>query len=228
MVSLRSTLAAAAGLILLAASQALAADSAAFITTWLNVQTNVHSWSADFTQTRTLKTLNQPLTAKGRVYFVAPDRFRWELGEPAQTVAIRRPNDLLVLYPKLQRAEKYPIGADAAGPWRDALPLLEAGFPRSATELNQRFRVLSLNDLTNAQQLVLEPKAPGAKRMMPKIKLEVSNSAYQLTATELHFGDGSILRNDFSNVVTNKAVDPLLFDPVLGPDIRVVEPMNKK
>jgi hypothetical protein len=34
---------------------------------------------------------------------------------------------MLVIYPKLKRAERYPLHDQAAGPWKDTLALLEAG-----------------------------------------------------------------------------------------------------
>jgi len=38
------------------------------VSAWLAAQTNIQSWSADFVQTRTLKSLTQPLTATGQVW----------------------------------------------------------------------------------------------------------------------------------------------------------------
>ena len=59
---------------------------------WYAVQTNLQSWSASFTQTRALKVLTQPLVSTGKVW-VAPGRFRWELGDPIRTLAVREPED---------------------------------------------------------------------------------------------------------------------------------------
>src|SRR5262245_39161944 len=101
------------------------------VSTWLAAQTNIQSWSADFVQTRTLKSLTQPLTATGHVWFAAPNRFRWELGHPAQTIAVRVTEELLVIYPRLKRVERFLLTGEQTGAWRDALALLEAGFPRS-------------------------------------------------------------------------------------------------
>ena len=80
---------------------------------WFAAQTNLQSWSADFTQTRSLKVLAQPLVSTGKVW-VAPGRFRWELGQPAQTIVLRQPDQLLIIYPRLKRAEKYPLERRAA------------------------------------------------------------------------------------------------------------------
>ena len=105
------------------------------LTAWLAGQTNIRSWSSDFVQTRRLKSLTQPLTASSHMWFAAPNRFRWELGRPAQTIAVRAPDELLIFYPQLKRVEKFPLNAAKPGPCGDALSLLEAGFPRSRTEL---------------------------------------------------------------------------------------------
>src|SRR5438045_2162479 len=42
------------------------------VASWLAGRANIQTWSADFTQTRKFKSLTQPLTATGRVWFAAP------------------------------------------------------------------------------------------------------------------------------------------------------------
>jgi len=93
---------------------------------WFAAQKNLRTWSADFVQTRALKTLTQPLISKGHISFAAPDDFRWELGQPAQTIALRHGDEMFVIYPRLKRAEKYPLDAVPSGPMHDALALLES------------------------------------------------------------------------------------------------------
>src|SRR5215510_7069920 len=91
--------------LLTAPSVGCAAESDAALSIWLNAQTNIHSWSADFVQTRRFKTLTQPLTESGKVWFVEPNRFRWELGHPPKTIAVRATDEMILLYPFLKRAE---------------------------------------------------------------------------------------------------------------------------
>src|SRR5271170_5554114 len=79
-----------------------AADSNSVLDNWFAAQVKVKTWSADFVQIRTFKTLTQPLTAKGKIYFSAPDDFRWELGQPAQTIAVRQDDEMFVVYPLLK------------------------------------------------------------------------------------------------------------------------------
>src|SRR3974377_1221301 len=80
-------------------ASALAADTPSQLNAWLNAQTNVQTWTGDFVQTRALKSLTQPLTATGRVWFAAPNLFRWELGNPPKNIAVRGTNEMLIIYP---------------------------------------------------------------------------------------------------------------------------------
>ena len=193
---------------------------------WLSAQTNLQTWSAEVTQTRSLKTLTQPLVAKGNVWFAAPNRFRWELTSPSQTIAVRQPEQMLVIYPKLKRVERYLLDGAQAGPWKDALALLETGFPRSQAELQSRFNVVSEMASNAVLTVVLQPKSPSARRLMPQIKLEVATNDFILRATELQFADGSTMRNDFSHAVLNPKLEEDLFAPKIESDFKVVEPMK--
>ncbi len=204
----------------------LAAEHDALLDNWLSAQTNLHTWSAELIQTRTFKALTHPLVSTGRVWVAIPDRFRWELGQPAQTIALRQPDALHIVYPRLKRAEKYPLGDKQQGPWREALALLEASFPRSRAEMDSRFRVVSATPTNSDWQLALQPKSSMARRMIQEILVCFHTNDFSLTATELRFGDGSTMRNDFFNASRNPPIEPRIFDANLEPDIRVVEPLR--
>ncbi len=195
-------------------------------TAWLAAQTNLQTWSADFVQTRTFKSLTQPLTATGHVWFAAPNRFRWELGHPAQTIAVREADELLIIYPRLKRVEHFPLAGGQAGRWRDALALLEAGFPRSQAELQAQYDVISQTVDGSTGELTLAPKSASARRMMPRIQIVFDTRDHSLRATELHFADGSILRNDFQSPVLNPKLEESLFHPEIPADYKNLEPLK--
>jgi outer membrane lipoprotein-sorting protein len=197
------------------------------LTDWLTAQSNIQTWSADFVQTRTLKALVQPLKSEGHIWFAAPDRFHWELGRPAQTIAVRTTNALLIIYPKFKRAERYPLSGNETGSWRDMLSLLEAGFPRSKGELESRFHILSISDRDGQCAVVLQPKSSQARRWVREIGVAFNTNNFSLAATELRFSDGSTLRNEFVNSVLNAPVEGSLFSPNIPPDYTVVEPLTK-
>jgi outer membrane lipoprotein-sorting protein len=205
---------------------ARATEADAALTAWLDAQAGIRTWSAGFTQTRTLKALAQPLVTTGRVWFAAPNRFRWELGEPAQTIAVRQAEQVLVIYPRLKRAERYPLAGAASQPMAAALTLFEAGFPRDRADLERRFRIRSLTVRDDQAELRLEPRSSAARRLMPEIRLGFGMRDQRLRMTELRFADGSTLRNDFTGAVLNAAVDDAVFDPVIDTDFQVSEPLR--
>jgi outer membrane lipoprotein-sorting protein len=204
-----------------------AADTNAVLNAWLAAQANLHTWTADFTQTRTLRTLTQPLVATGHIWFATPNRFRWELGSPAKTIALRNADEMFVIYPRLKRAEKYPLGGSASGEWRDMLSLLDAGFSRNRADLDSRFHVLSLTETNGSWQLALQPKSAFARKMMNEIRVGLAINAFELMNTELVFVDGSRMRNDFTNAVLNPELDESIFDWKPEPDFKVTEPLKK-
>jgi outer membrane lipoprotein-sorting protein len=194
---------------------------------WFAAQKNVHTWSADFVQTRALKTLTRPLVAAGHIAFAVPNEFRWELGQPAQTIALRHGDEMFVIYPRLKRAERYPLGAGAPAEWRDMMSLLQAGFPRDRKEFEAQFQILSLTETNGAWQLSLQPKSAFARRMMPELRLGLATNDFSLASTELVFVDGSRMRNDFTNAVLNPTLDEKLFDWSPPADFKIVEPMKR-
>jgi outer membrane lipoprotein-sorting protein len=192
---------------------------------WFAVQTNLQSWSADFTQTRSLKVLAQPLVSTGKVW-VARSRFRWELGQPPQTIALRQPDQLVIIYPRLKRAEKYPLNDVPAGPVKDAFALLDASLPRDRAAMEERFRLVSAAETNSTLQVKLQPRSASARKFISEIIIGFHTNDFAIAMTEMQFADGSRLRNDFTNVVLNPAIPPEKFEAVLAPDIRVVEPLR--
>ncbi|MGA2242135.1 MAG: outer membrane lipoprotein carrier protein LolA [Verrucomicrobiota bacterium] len=214
-------------LFLVAVLSARAAEQSPVLDTWFSAQTNLHSFTADVIQTRTLKVLSQPLVSTGKVWVVIPNRFRWEIGQPAQTIALRQPDTLFLIYPRLKRAEKYPLNDNQPGPWRDALALLDASFPRSRADLESRFRVLSVTQTNANWEITLQPKNALARQMMAEIGITVRTNDCLLAATEMKFADGSRMRNDFTNVVLNPVLGEEIFDAKLDPGVTVVEPLRQ-
>jgi outer membrane lipoprotein-sorting protein len=210
------------------AASAQTADNAAMLSAWLNAQTNIHTWDADFVQTRNLKSLTQPLKASGHVWFAAPNRFRWEITKPSPSIAIRQPNQVLVLYPKLKHGERFPLDNAAPGPWKDTLALLDAGFPRSRAEVESRFRILSQATANGIHELTLQPRSEAARRIMPQIIIAFDASNYSLHSTTLQLADGSTMQNAFSNAKLNQPIDESLLKPQIGPDWKITEPFKAK
>src|ERR1035441_3011894 len=201
------------------------ADYDAQFNKWFEVQTNLQSWAGDFTQTRTLTVLNQPLVSHGKVW-VRPGEFRWELGQPAQTIVLRRPGQLLIVYALLDRAEKYPLDAVPTGPMKDALALLDASLPRDRATMEKSFRLLSATETNYILQMTLQPRSEAARKFIGQIVIGFRTNDFTIAVTEMKFADGSKLHNDFTNVVLNQPLAAELFEAKLPPDYTVAEPLK--
>ncbi len=194
---------------------------------WVAVQTNLQSWSADFTQTRSLKVLSQPLVSTGKVWVTVPNRVRWELGQPVQTIVLRQPDQLLIIYPRLKRVEKYSLEGVPPGPLKDALGLMDAILPRDQATIEERFRLLSATETNSILQMTLQPRSASARKFISEILIGFRTNDFSIAVAEMKFADGSSLRNDFTNVVLNRPIDPALFEVKLAPDFTVVEPLRQ-
>ncbi len=213
-----------AGLFLLLLVPVRAAD---LLDQWIAAQADLRTWTADIVQTRNFKTLAEPLVATGKVWIAVPDRFRWELGQPPQTIALRQPAELAIVYPRLKRVEKYPLKSGQTGPWRDALALLEASFPRSRTNLEAQFQILALTQTNGVASLTLQPRSPAARKFIVRLEINFRADDFSPVGTALTFSDGSSMSNVFSHPVVNPPLDPQLFDVKMEPDFTVVEPLKQ-
>jgi len=203
------------------------ADTNDVLNSWFAAQTNLQSWSADFVQTRTLKTLTQPLVTSGHVWFAAPDSFHWEIGKPARTIARGTGDTMYVVYPMLKRAERYPMGPNTPKQWRDMMSLLQAGLPRNRQDFEKTFRVTAMVQTNDLWLLTLQPRSEFARQMMPELRLDLSTNHFSLTATELVFVDGSRMRSDYKNAQLNAPVDQSLFQWTPPADFKVTQPLGR-
>lgn len=189
---------------------------------WLERRKGVRTWSAEFTQTRTFKALTHPLVTRGRVWFAAPDQFRWELGEPVQSVALRQAEVMVILYPPVRRAERYALGRE--GPWQHAVTLLEAGFPESRAQWERSFRVTRQSEDEQQAVLWLEPRSAAARRWLSRLQIVLNHGDLEIRSAEMAFADGSTLRNEFTGSRVNPELEEALFSTRIDPDYQVVEP----
>lgn len=219
MVSLRSGLA----LILLAGALVRGGDAPgdAILDAWFTAQSRLDSWSAGFTQTRYLKALARPLTNSGHVWFASPNRFRWELGDPVRSVAIRDGNTLVLLSPRLQRAERHDLATVPPGPLREALALLDTGFPRDRSEFERRFEVRSVEPAPDGITLKLVPRDADAVRFLPALSLTLDPATFDLQATEFTLADGSRVHTRFRDPQRNPAPEPDRFDTTVPGGFRL-------
>ncbi len=181
-----------------AALPALAAvPDTAVLDQWIARQVAIRSLSADFTQTRALRVLRNPVAAKGKLWFQAPGDFRWEVGSPPKTIVLRKGDDIRVIEPAKQvvKIEAVELGKREAG-------LMEFPFVRSRADLEKRFKILDLRTEGVECRVKLEPR--DTQGFLTGIALGFDTETGHLRSLEMSFRDGSSLRNEFSNIQVNE------------------------
>ncbi len=179
---------------------------------WLAHQGEIRSVQADFVQTRSFHALRDPLASPGRLWFGAPQSFRWELGDPVKTVVLRRKDTAYLIQPARKRAELLST-ADLGKPGAsNPLPMLNFPMAKSFDDFNRQFEVLALTQTGTRCHVELQPRAPQAAKFLATLNLDFDTENGYLLSFEAKTRDGSSLRNEFSNVRLNAKIDPHVFD----------------
>ncbi len=201
-------------LILLAPLLALAsarADNAA-LDAWLKRQASISSLEAGFTQERKLPALKNPVTTQGRLSFAKPDKIRWQLGEPLETLAVSDGKTLILIEAASRTARK----TDVSSPQAARFSLLSGQAFQTPESFHQAFEIVESRVTSGIDQYTLKPKDRRLRTQIPWVFLDIDPVKNELRAMELEFQDGSRLRTVFSNVRFNLKLDDALFTPDLS------------
>ena len=179
---------------------------------WLAKQEELRTLQADFTQTRSYKNLRDPLAAPGHLWYSAPGSFRWEVGDPAKMIVLRRGEDYYVIYPGKKRAERTPTAALNKPGGAGRAPIVDFPFAKNFEDFNRRFEVLSAATQGTRCHLELLPRDVQARNALAAIRIDFDTETGHLASFEFVTRDGSSLRNEFSNVRTNAKIDGRQYD----------------
>jgi outer membrane lipoprotein-sorting protein len=147
------------------------------------------------------------------------------LGDPPRTIAVRTRDALLIAYPRLKRVEKIALENGLDSKWRYVMALLDVGFPQDPETFLATYNLTGSDQIDDRWLFDLQPASQQARWLLDSIRLEISVPDMMLQATQLAFPDGSIMRNEFHNIVVNPDVQEGLFDFEIPKDYQVVNPL---
>jgi outer membrane lipoprotein-sorting protein len=179
---------------------------------WIAKQSAIRSLRADFIQTRRLPALRIPLKKSGTVWFGTEGRFRWQVGDPAELLVVKSPNDFLVIEPKKSLARRLPASSAASRVFEE-LPM---PFAVSLDEFQRRFEVVSLDNNAGQIDLLLRPKDPRLAEGMKSLRIRFDFSTGAVSLFEMVFRDGSEVSTEFTLIEQNPKLAPDLFQPDLS------------
>ena len=177
---------------------------------WLARQDEFHSVSADFTQTRALRVLRDPVATPGRLWFSAPDSMRWELGTPAKTIVLRKGDGFIVMQPAKKKAERH--SSAEVGKQMGGMAMMRFPPAKDLADFQRQFEVLAITTTENRCHVEAAPRDPQARKFLATMKLDFDTANGHLLSFEMALRDGSSMRNEFSNVRVNQRIDRTIFD----------------
>ena len=189
-----------------------AEDTQTILSDWISKQAAIRSLRADFIQTRRLPALRIPLKKSGTVWFGTEGRFRWQVGDPAELLVVKSPNDLLVIEPKKSLARRLSASSAASRVFEE-LPM---PFAVSLDEFQRRFEVVSLKNNAGQIDLLLRPKDPRLAEGMKSLRIRFDSSTGTVSLFEMVFRDGSEVSTEFTLIEQNPKLAPDLFQPDLS------------
>ncbi len=198
-------------LLLTGSPLASAEDADAFIAKWIDQQKSTRTITAEFVHTRTLPTLRAAQRHPGKLWFVAPSQFRWELGDPAEMLVLRNGDEVLAIQPKRNSVTTIDLKDGASSKGAEYAMLLRHPMAASAAEFQQQFEVQEFLPEESSALLTLLPRSSEARRSVRNLQLRIERDTGIVSMMELTLRDGATMRTDFHRVLLNRPVDSAIF-----------------
>ena len=178
---------------------------------WLKRQVSITTLDAGFTQERRLPALKNPTITSGRLSFSKPDKVRWQLGEPIESLAVSDGTTLTLIDTATKTARQ--TGVDS--PQAARFSLLSGRAFQSPESFHQAFEIIDSRVTTGIYQYTLKSKDRRVRAQIPWIFIDLDPQKNELRALEMELQDKSRLRTVFQNPRFNQKLDDSLFKPDL-------------
>jgi len=183
----------------------------AVLNAWLERQATITSLDASFTQQRKLPSLKEPVTTPGRISFAKPDKFRWQLGEPMQTLAVSDGSTVTMI----EESEKSARQIASDSPQAARFSLLSGKAFENKEAFYASFEIIETRIHSGIHQYTLKPKERRMRTNVPWVFIDIDPAKKELRALELEMQDKSRVRTVFNNPKFNNKLPDTLFKPDL-------------
>jgi outer membrane lipoprotein-sorting protein len=178
---------------------------------WLERQAAISSLDATFTQERKLPSLKESVTTQGRISFAKPDKFRWQLGVPTQTLAVSDGSTVTMI----EEADKSAKQVPADSPQAARFSLLSGKAFQDKNGFYDAFEIIETRTTNGIYQVTMKPKERRFRSNVPWIFIDIDPEKKELRVMELELQDKSRVRTIFSNPKFNTKLPDSLFKPDL-------------
>jgi outer membrane lipoprotein carrier protein len=175
------------------------------------------TFSADVVQTKHLTILNEPVVASGHIDFAAPNKFRWELREPARSLTVCNGIHLWLHYPDFGQTEQYTIVGATEDSARQAIAPILAAFSDSSAEWQKNYAA-TVYQTPDWYLFELVPKDKTMREFIRTIRLWMQRGDFIMRKLELTTTNGDKTVSEFSNVTVGAPIPDETFTFVPLPE----------
>jgi outer membrane lipoprotein-sorting protein len=175
---------------------------------------------AEFREEKNIHLLNKPISASGKVWFQAPNKFRREVKGNSPSVTVNDGQQLWIYYPKFQSAEHYSLGKRS--PLDAGIAALTAGLNLENVESTYR---ITATKMEKGYELKLAPRTPSLKKFLREFTIEI-NDQLQVERTEMLQPNGDRIITTYTNE-TRAPIDPSTFEFAPPPGTSVTTPLGR-
>ena len=167
---------------------------------------NLNSMECKFVQTKQMAMIAEPTQAEGKMYYMAPDKIRWEYTTPYVYTLVVNGNDIMMQ--SETKTEK--VDAKSNRMYRGIADIIMGSvtgkklFDKSAFDVN-------FFDDGDAWRAELKPLKKDVKRMFSMLTFRFDKKSNLVCSVEFTEAGGDVTHIQFSDMVVDKPIDEALF-----------------
>ncbi len=169
---------------------------------------DVTTLQADFRQERTLWVFNDTLVTEGICFFEDPDKLRWEISYPFNSILIYNDGDISKFEKSDGELIKYNLGTEEI--MRIILSEIIYWMKGNFEQAKELYNLSVIN--SNNYIIELVPKSEQMNKIILKIELEVSRSTKHILSVSIFETHNDSITIKFTNEVNNISFNTNLFN----------------
>lgn len=164
------------------------------------------SIECDFIQTRHSELLAADAVSKGKMYYAAPDKLRWEYMSPARTAFVINGPEVTVL-----KADGTPLDDPGANKMYKGIARFLMGCIEGKLMSDTKNFSISVEQMPYGWQAALVPLRGEAKQMFSRIDIHFDASSQSVVKVVMHEKNGGTTTVNMNNIKIDQAVDHKVF-----------------
>lgn len=168
----------------------------------------VNNLKAKFKQSRHMKILIDPLVSEGYCYFEKPDKLRWELNKPYQSILIYNANAVAKFDVKDGQVIKLNPGTEDL--MREILKQIISWMQGDFSKVSEIYELKIFK--SNIYKLVLMPKSKELMKSIQSIEMVFKKDLKNISTVKINESQEDFIKIEFSHEQNNISIDKKLFN----------------